>query len=478
MLKRRLIWQLYPSYLLIILLTVGLMFLTTSRAFEMLFMKQTTSHLKSQTQLLEHYLRPYFQTPQDDLLRRISFSTELSDRVTLMLANGRILVDSEQHPSKMDNHLNRPEVQDSLRYEWGISTRHSQTLDTPMLYVARAVRYNGTVIGIIRAAKPLGELEQTLTSIKQQILFWGSLICLISGFIGFIVSRRITAPIRSITRGAVKFSRGDFHYRFPPPKTLEFQMLCQSLNKMGAQLDQRLTTITKLETMRTEFVANVSHELKTPITLIKGFLETLSMGAVENPKERGEFLSIILNHTNRLDQIIDDLLSLSRIELDEDHISLQAGRLDLVIQKSINTCLPKATQRHITISFDSQKNMVAELNESLMEQAMINLIDNAIKYSPDRSHIAVHLRQRSEFFEIAIHDQGRGIEKEHLDHLFERFYRVDKARSRDLGGTGLGLSIVKHIVQAHQGFISVESDIGRGSIFYIFVPVVDGESDV
>jgi two-component system phosphate regulon sensor histidine kinase PhoR len=221
-------------------------------------------------------------------------------------------------------------------------------------------------------------------------------------------------------------------------------------------------------------VANVSHEIKTPLTAIKGFVETLQQGTVEDKAEQERFLGIVLKHVNRLVAILEDLLALSRMEQENGikEVRLSIGKIKDVIQTAIQVCQPKAAARDITISVDAVEDLSANLDATLLEQAFVNLIDNAVKYSDDGSQVRISAGQTKREVTIKFADQGAGIPNKHLPRLFERFYRVDKARSRKLGGTGLGLAIVKHIVQAHGGHITVESSLGQGSTFTVHLPVV------
>jgi len=233
-----------------------------------------------------------------------------------------------------------------------------------------------------------------------------------------------------------------------------------------------ITRFRHLETLRQEFVANVSHELKTPIASIKGFVETLLDGAIHDPHDANRFLQIIARQADRLNAIIEDLLSLAKIEESEQAADLAVADTELrpVLEAVLADCQAKAAQRQIDVRLSCDPQLRAMVNPPLLEQAVGNLLDNALNYSElgRRVEIAVELRNGEAL--ISVSDEGCGIDNEHLPRVFERFYRVDKARSRKLGGTGLGLAIVKHIVQAHRGRITVASTVGAGSTFTIFLP--------
>ncbi|MFZ4732345.1 MAG: sensor histidine kinase [Pirellulales bacterium] len=238
-----------------------------------------------------------------------------------------------------------------------------------------------------------------------------------------------------------------------------------------------VTDIQHLENVRRDFVANVSHELKTPVASIKGFVETLLDGAADDPDDARRFLLIIARQADRLGAIIEDLLSLSRIEQQEGAGSLPMERVPLamVVGTVIADCLPRARDRDIELVGDCPPGLEADVNAPLLEQALINLVDNAIKFSEPGRRIWISAATDAAattppLLSLAVRDEGCGIEAEHLPRLFERFYRIDRGRSRRLGGTGLGLSIVKHIAQAHGGTVAVESQPGVGSEFTLRLP--------
>ncbi|MBC8401400.1 MAG: PAS domain-containing protein [Candidatus Marinimicrobia bacterium] len=235
-----------------------------------------------------------------------------------------------------------------------------------------------------------------------------------------------------------------------------------------------ITQLKRLEHIRQEFVGNVAHELKTPLTSIKGFVETMQSGALEKPEDARRFIDIIASQADRLDTILEDLLHLSKIEQQRDRheIVLEPARLIDIIDGAIRDCESLANQRSITIKVNTDPEIMIATDRLLLRQAITNLIDNAVKYSNHSTEVIVSAKKSRKHIDIVVSDQGIGIAEQHKPHLFERFYRVDKGRSRKAGGTGLGLAIVKHIVLAHNGSISVASQLNKGSVFTIRLPIV------
>ena len=233
-----------------------------------------------------------------------------------------------------------------------------------------------------------------------------------------------------------------------------------------------VTNIRRLENIRREFVANASHEIRTPITSIKGFVETLLDGALDDHETARRFLGIIGKHSDRLNAIVEDLLSLSKIEKEAEtgQVYLEKGRILEVLEEAVEACHTGIDEKGIIVRIECPEELTGRLNPSLMVQALINLIDNAVKFSNDGGSITIGCTADDDSIKIEVQDEGVGIEKTHIPRLFERFYRVDKARSRVLGGTGLGLAIVKHIAQVHNGEVSVTSTPGKGSTFTITIP--------
>ncbi|NLX97677.1 MAG: HAMP domain-containing protein [Rhodopirellula sp.] len=233
-----------------------------------------------------------------------------------------------------------------------------------------------------------------------------------------------------------------------------------------------VTRLRRLENVRREFVANAGHELRTPVTSIKGFVETLQEGGLDDRQNAERFLKIISNQTNRLDALVNDILSLANIEKDSEDrtINLVPGRIDEVLDAVAQMYQAHADRKRIRLVCESHSELEAPINTQLLEQAVANLVDNAVKYGPEGSVVRIRAYPENGGIVLEVSDEGPGIEPKHLPRLFERFYRVDKARSDRLGGTGLGLAIVKHIATAHGGTVSVDSRLGQGTAFRIHLP--------
>jgi len=233
-----------------------------------------------------------------------------------------------------------------------------------------------------------------------------------------------------------------------------------------------VSQVKKLEKIRQDFVANVSHELKTPITTIKGFVETLEAIKIKDKKTIRKYLNFIGKNTDRMNAIISDLLELSRLEQQEFDTEevLKEHELKIVLESAIQECNYQAEKKSINIELDCDSEIKVPMDIGLMTQAVINLIENAIHYSDKDSKIKITSKKVKNSVHIFVKDEGQGIDTKHLTRLFERFYRVDKSRSRKHGGTGLGLAIVKHIANIHNGSVSVESKVGTGSTFTLMIP--------
>ncbi|MBT5855537.1 hypothetical protein HOH87_02760 [bacterium] len=422
--KKTRIWTIFFTQLIIIVVTIIAVILMANQSFKSFYIDRTTNELRSVAQLISHSTQ----------LESHSFGRL---RITIIAPNGVVTFDSAEFLENMENHLHRPEVQSAINGQEGIQTRYSDTLKETMLYLTAPVYQDGTLAKIVRVSVPITDIHKVLNRFYFNLSIGGLLIVILSGSVTFFMSRRMIDALQRRHENEVLVSK-----------------------------------LKKLEKMRKEFVGNVSHELRTPITLIKGFIETLQDGASENPADSKKFLGIIHTHSERLTGIIDDLLTLSKIEMEEDNTTLELIEVKLkpVLARAIQICTPKASEKNVSLHLTCSADLKIRMAPPLIEQAVVNLIDNAIKFSPKNSTVSCIVAQEKSIT-IEVKDTGAGIESEHLPRLFQRFYRVDNARSRNQGGTGLGLAIVKHIAQAHGGSVRVKSTVGLGSSFFIELPL-------
>jgi signal transduction histidine kinase len=291
--------------------------------------------------------------------------------------------------------------------------------------------------------------------------------------IGFLfqswIHYAVQEPLREITALCESLARGRFDQRLPRMHQ-PFSRLALSLNRLAIRLEHNRRQIEKLEKLRIEFVSNVSHELKTPLTSIHGYTETLLSTEKPDAQNYYRFLNKIKKNSERLEFLISDLLELSKFESQKDLIHPVSFEARVLFEKVHQFFEEKLIRKKHTLTLHCAPKVTVTADMNRIEQVLINLVDNAIKYTPEDTEIQLRLEREDSLAKIVVSDNGQGIPDEHLNRIFERFYRVDRARSRSLGGTGLGLAIVKHIVQAHGGSVDVSSKAGVGTSFTINLP--------
>jgi two-component system phosphate regulon sensor histidine kinase PhoR len=588
MFRKSLIWQLYPAYFLITVAALFVITLYLSQLLPKFYYEQIANDLQARARLIEQHIFPDLkandQQALEDMAKKLGASS--STRITIILLDGRVIADSDENPSLMENHSDRPEFKEALEKGMGRSLRFSHTLGKSMMYLALPIEEQGKVLAVIRTSIPATAIDENLKTIYHKIVLSVVIVAICAAGISLVISRKISRPINQMKETAQRFASGLFELRVPIPKQSELADLAQALNEMARQLQDRINTITRqrneveailssmiegvlavdvkghivsinkaaakfmstdpaeakgravedvvgntefqefiqnilneeqpsqtevvlsgrkdriiglngatltdsngdksgavvvlsdmtrmrrLEDVRRDFVANVSHELRTPITSIKGFAETLLEGAIKEPEKAERFLQIIAKHSDRLNLIVEDLLSLSSLEEGRQtrKITFEEAPIYPVLNSVVSMSTIKAEEKQITVELNCDEGIKARINTVLLEQAILNLVDNALKYSESKSRVRIEAHQTDQIITIAVHDSGCGIAKEHQSRIFERFYVVDKSRSRKLGGTGLGLAIVKHIAEVHGGYVSLESSPGSGSTFTVHLP--------
>lgn len=283
--------------------------------------------------------------------------------------------------------------------------------------------------------------------------------------ISIAISGFITHPIKDLTASITSMSKGHLNQRIDIRGSGEFRQLGESFNIMSEKLED-------LDNARNEFVSNASHELKTPLSAIKVLTESLLHMGIDDPEIYKEFLSDINFEIDRLNSIITDLLALVQLDKQSGAVQLNKEPVDLakLAIRTLKSLQLLAEQKNITIGISNDDEVVVEGDSTKLQQVISNLVDNAIKYTPEGGRVSIDVNRSPEFAVLRVSDTGIGIPPEDLSRIFDRFFRVDKARSRNTGGTGLGLSIANRIVLMHGGYLRVYSQEGKGSTFYIELP--------
>jgi len=399
-----------------------------------------------------------------------TLAAELHLRITVIDKQGKVLADSERDPATMENHGSRIEFMKAVEKGLGESTRFSETLHYPMKYVAVRVTYDGRVIGAVRIAVPLSEVQLELHQLYRAAMFSAVAVICIAAIIAYLIARSISAPIMRMKGIAERIARGDFSEKARIKSNDEMADLAEALNTMADELQIKIERLRYLDRVRTDFVANVSHELKTPLTSIHGFVETLEDGAINDTNNARRFLAIIKKHTQRLGNIIDDLLRLSELE-SGGRMAMAEFDLKVLIDEVVMGFGHSLTAKHQVLLVEAAGgDFVTRGDRDKLEQVFVNLINNAIKYTKEGGQIKIRFAADGDCLTVAVEDNGIGIPKDDVERVFERFYCVDKAHSREVGGTGLGLSIAKHIVLAHNGQIRIESELGSGTKVIVTLP--------
>jgi two-component system, OmpR family, phosphate regulon sensor histidine kinase PhoR len=581
--------RLIGSYILLIIIPFVFLAILLDKNLEEAVLRDIKTALTKQASLIEGQInREDIRKNNRPLLSGLAgnLSARTESRVTFIDRQGVVLADSgksvEEVPA-MENHAYRPEVKAALSGETGQDIRYSGTFKTGMLYTALPIKDKGGVIGVIRLALPLEQVQRILATTRRAIIFSFLLALVLALVIGSFLSRSIIIPLNRIISGSRKLIQGEFGHRLYQNYPDEMGELAVTLNAMAEDIQNKIkeleiknqqlrnvfqsmiegiivadktaaivtvneaiermfgvsakdiegkifleaitnndiseiinqvlktgklvskelpvvwpvhklfqinaspifekqevsgcllvmhdiTEMRKLETIRSDFVANVSHELKTPLTSIKGFVETLIEGALEDKENARHFLEIIQEHTDRLNNLINDLLDLSYLESKGIELETRSFNLKDLVDKVLDGFQARIQKKSLAVNNEIPAGVFLGADQPKIEQVLTNLADNAVKFSQNKGSIRIYSREIDGKIKVTIEDSGPGIPAKDIPRIFERFYRVDKARSSEMGGTGLGLSIVKHIIELHRGSAGVESTQGLGSKFWFMLP--------
>ncbi len=577
--KKNLFYKIFFSYLVIISLSFLLLDLFLREEVE----KNLTSQIETE---MMSYAKIIDLSPREKVTEQIGEMANISNcRVTLIDARGKVFADSEKDVTQMENHSNRPEVQEARLKGSGISVRFSSSLNIDMLYVAVTIRNGEKINGYVRLARPLHDVQKVIQKMYESILGASAIAVIVSLLIALFISYRLAEPIRAMERFTEKLRQGEpvgaillntadetkkladninflveelkdkirianeeksklmtaltsmtegvliinaqgliefvspvlgdmlsVRYEDVFGKTLmeafrsaELQKILTEFKRTGENITREITLdmaeavilnvsvsavhgypqedktmivfhdvtrLKKLEKVKEDFVANVTHEIRTPLTAIIGYLETIKNGAIVNIDETKKFVDIILNQAERLNRLVEDLLTLSHIELKELKFNFENVSINAAITNVISLVETKAKEKKITIHNNVRENFpMIRADKDKLTQIFVNILDNAVKFTPESGRITIAAKEADAYTAVSISDTGIGVPRDEIQRLGERFYRVDRSRSRDLGGTGLGLSIVKHLMIAHGGRMEIESELGRGTFGVFVVPL-------
>lgn len=403
--------------------------------------------------------------------RMEAFTAGNPSRVTLIRTDGTVVSDSDADPSELDNHLSRKEVVQALDKGNGSARRYSYTLKKELLYVAYKSARSDM---IIRVSVPYSGATEYLTMLLPAALFsfLAALVC------ALVVSKRfvdsVTRPLSNIAAEMSKV-RGDYkgdytELHFEKCQYPELNVIAETTMEMSKNVKDYLNRIDKEKQIRQEFFSNASHELKTPITSIQGYAELMESGMVQDENMKMDFIKRIKKEAINMAGLINDILMISRLEAKDAEVVVSDVRISVLLDEITDSLKPAAASGQVFIHCDCQP-LCIKANPQQMKELLSNLVSNAVKYNRPGGQIWVNIREKDEDLVIRVRDNGVGIPQESLDRIFERFYRVDKGRSRKQGGTGLGLSIVKHIVNFYHGTIRVTSQLEEGTEFIVTIPL-------
>ena len=422
-----------------------------------------------------------------DLSKKDTFqglATEYSDasslRVTFIAANGTVIGESylpSNQLSQMDNHIERPEVLAAQEFGEGFSTRYSNTLKTEFIYFAKKVDQNHHGFKYVRMAQSLKSVKDVASTYREFYFLIIGFMVIVIIIAWFLLKNWLTDPIHELTQAADDISKGDLSRRINiNTGGIEIDDLATNMNQMAMTLDQDFRRIKRMEKVRSEFLGNVTHELKTPISSISGYIETLLEGAIKDENVNISFLERALENVQRLEELVTDLVEISRIETGELQMNYDYFNIYNLLKDIHKDAQQRnSNKKNIKINLEvPDKKLFVYGDKGRLEQVIDNLLSNSMRYT-DQGHIRIKVLRRDNELVFSIIDTGIGISRKSINRIFERFYRADKARDRRKGGTGLGLAISKHIIEAHGSNIYVDSLEGKGSTFSFGITTISPE---
>lgn len=404
--------------------------------FNEVFGQQMMADLKLYSKFLQSY----------DTLEEV---TKIADkmgmdelRITILDANGSVILDSHSVPEDMDNHGNRPEIIAAMEYGEGEAVRRSDTLDKSTYYYA-VRRADG---GILRVSREANSIFRFISMVLPSLMVIVVVLFILSLIVAHLLTKNLVRPIEQLAENLENYEEVSYY---------------EELEPFIKMIQEQHVDIMKNAKMRQEFTANVTHELKTPLTSISGYAELIETG-MASEKDVTRFAQGIHTNAKRLLSLINDILRLSELDSTEAEMETEIVNLYQLAATCVEMLEHSATKHKVTVRLMGEDCFVLG-NRTMLDELLYNLCDNAIRYNKENGSVLVEVHSTSAGTVLCVKDTGIGIPKEHQERIFERFYRVDKSRSKSTGGTGLGLAIVKHIVAKHGAELILNSELGRGT---------------
>lgn len=389
-------------------------------------------------------------------------------RITVIATDGTVLADTEAESYVgMENHLERQEIQTALSGKPGYAKRYSETTHEKMIYVA-SLSADGNYI--VRVATVYKGLEDYFLSIMPMLLLGVAAAYAITAIVSFRFVNTITKPLLEISAELQKIHTNTWDFQFKQYQYDELNIISEATMRLAEEVQEHISRLEFEKKVRQEFFSNASHELKTPITSIRGYAELLDNGFVSDEETRSKFIRRILKSTENMTRLIEDILMISRLETKEAAVTFTRLHLAPLMDEIFDDVEPIAAEYQVTLHQECQP-VVMEASSKQIRELLMNLIVNGIKYNHPGGNVWVKIGASGHNAVIRVKDDGMGISEEDQARVFERFYRVDKGRSKKMGGTGLGLSIVKHIVEYYDGYMRLKSKLDRGSEFIVSLPL-------
>lgn len=432
------------------------------------YIRDRNMSLMTQVNILSNQVMPNFHGIQmentrsylQDLIK--GYSLDINARILLMDTAGKVLIDSYDGLVDAD-FSGLTEFQSALE---GYDSHQVYQLPNGenVMYVGVPISDRNEVMGVLLASSSIDDLLENVYLTLRRVALLSGIGLLLTGLVAFVFAQVIASPIEKMIQLVRSFSRGNFGITIKIEANDEIGQLAESFNDMASKINQ-------VDEQRRKFVSNVSHELRTPLTSMKIITETLLHQASWDEGVYREFMQDIDGEVSRLNHIIDSLLYLVDLEREELVLETQITYLNYIAQNVIRSLKPLADQKDIAIVFEEKDKLQFHMDQGKIQQCLINLLSNAIKYTPQHGKVTVIVSRELNDACVAISDTGMGIPQKDLSHIFDRFYRVDRARARATGGSGLGLSIARQIANLHGGDIQVESVVNQGSTFTVRLPI-------